>query len=65
MRFHIALADRVFLAAGRNHSSDVAGSSPARQVPPLHHGPSHAVDLRHCRSSQYSFQVISKVKNTN
>ena len=58
LRFHLAVADCVLLAAGRNHSADVAGGAAAGQVPPLHHGSRHPVHLRHCRGPQHPLQVF-------
>lgn len=38
---HFAVADCVLLAAGGNHSADVAGGAAARQIRTLHHDPGH------------------------
>jgi hypothetical protein len=42
-----AVAHCVLLAAGRNHSADVAGRAAAGKIPPLHHDPGDALHLRH------------------
>ena len=57
LHLHPPLADRVLPAPGRDHSPDVLGRSPHREVPPIHDDPRHAVDNRDGNRPERSLPV--------
>lgn len=47
VHIHLALANRVLPAPGRDHTTHVTHRAPFGQVPAVHHGPGHVIRVRH------------------
>lgn len=65
VHIHTAVAHRVLPAAGRDHTAHVAHRAAARQIPAVHHGPGHAVRVRHRRRIERQFQVGRETKKNH
>lgn len=57
VHIHTAVAHRVLLATGRDHTAHIAHCAPAGQVFAVHHGAGHVVRFRHRGSVERELQV--------